>query len=149
MAKKIASHVKVLLPLLILPLTNSSLPFNHSTTHERHKDESTALLQFKHNFVINNFASHNPSSYPKTVSWIPSWHGVECDEVTGHVIGIDLSSSQLYGSLDPNSSLFQLRHLQELDLSDNDSNNPQIPARLCELSQLPESLSVQGEYIFW
>ncbi|MED6185033.1 hypothetical protein PIB30_053116 [Stylosanthes scabra] len=124
-------------------LTNSSLPFNHSTTHhECHKDESTTLLQFKHSFVINNFASHNPFSYPKTASWIPttdccySWHGVECEELTGHVIGIDLSSSQLHGSLDPNSSLFQLRHLQELDLSDNDFNNSQIPARLYELSQL-------------
>ncbi|KAK7340518.1 hypothetical protein VNO77_21224 [Canavalia gladiata] len=31
--------------------------------------------------------------------------GIECDEFTGHVIGIDLSSSQLYGSVDANKNV--------------------------------------------
>ncbi|QHO39483.1 Receptor-like protein [Arachis hypogaea] len=65
-----------------------------------------------------------------------SWDGIECDEFTGHVIGIDLSSSQLYGSIDANSSLFSLVHLQSLDLSDNDFNHSQIPTIIGNFSQL-------------
>ncbi|QHO40048.1 Receptor-like protein [Arachis hypogaea] len=79
-------------------------------------------------------ASYNPFSSPKTLTWIPttdccSWDGIKCDELTGHVISIDLSSSLLYGSMDPNSTFFSLVHLQSLDLSDNDFNHSQIPAR--------------------
>ncbi|MED6164208.1 hypothetical protein PIB30_087479, partial [Stylosanthes scabra] len=128
-------------------LLTNCLPLNHSTSthhhhhHECHQHESSALLQFKEAFLISEFASYNPFSYPKTLSWIPAtdccfWDGIECDELTGHVIGIDLSSSQLYGSMDPNSTLFLLVHLQSLDLSDNDFNHSQIPAKIAELSQL-------------
>ncbi|XLU99840.1 receptor-like protein 6 isoform X2 [Arachis hypogaea] len=38
--------------------------------------------------------------------------------------------------MDPNSTLFSLVHLQSLDLSDNDFNHSQIPAKIGELSQL-------------
>ncbi|XLU55022.1 hypothetical protein S245_049670 [Arachis hypogaea] len=38
--------------------------------------------------------------------------------------------------MDPNSTLFSLVHLQSLDLSDNDFNHSQIPARIGDLSQL-------------
>ncbi|XLT56496.1 receptor-like protein 12 [Arachis ipaensis] len=121
-----------------------SLLFSSSTivkAHQCHGTESNALLQFKESFVISKFASYNHFSYPKTVSWMPSidccsWDGIECDEVTGHVIGIDLSSSQLYGSIDANSSLFSLVHLQSLDLSDNDFNHSQIPTMIGNFSQL-------------
>ncbi|RYR14539.1 hypothetical protein Ahy_B04g071137 [Arachis hypogaea] len=122
-------------------LTNC-LPSNHLTTNECHEDESNALLKFKESFVISKSVSQNPFSYPKTASWIPttdccsSWHGVECDELTGHVTGVDLSSCQLYGSMDGNSTLFSLVHLQSLDLSDNNFNHSQIPARTGDLSQL-------------
>ncbi|RYR60641.1 hypothetical protein Ahy_A04g017695 isoform B [Arachis hypogaea] len=94
-------------------LTNCS-PLNHSTHHhECHEHESYALLQFKESFLTSKSASYNPISYPKTASWVPttdccSWDGIECNELTGHVIGIDLSSGQLYGSMDPNSTLFSL-----------------------------------------
>ncbi|MED6208459.1 hypothetical protein PIB30_045251 [Stylosanthes scabra] len=123
------------------PLTNC-LTLNHSTTNQCHEDESSALLKFKESFVISKSASQNPFSYPKTSSWIPttdccsSWHGVECDELTGHVTGLDLSSSQLYGSMDSNSTLFSLVHLQSLDLSDNNFNHSQIPPTIGDLSQL-------------
>ncbi|XP_057756202.1 receptor-like protein 7 [Arachis stenosperma] len=123
------------------PLTNC-LTMNHSTTNVCHEDESNALLKFKESFVISKSASQNPFSYPKTASWIPttdccsSWHGVECDDLTGHVTGIDLSSSQLYGSMDGNSTLFSLVHLRSLDLSDNNFNHSQVPARIGYLSPL-------------
>ncbi|MED6144754.1 hypothetical protein PIB30_018427 [Stylosanthes scabra] len=128
-------------------LLTNCLPLNHSTTthhhhyHECHEHESYALLRFKESFVIRKSASYNPFSYPKTLSWIPStdccnWDGIQCHELTGHVIGVDLASSQLYGSMDPNSTLFSLVHLQSLNLSDNHFNHSQIPAKIGELSHL-------------
>ncbi|XLT57083.1 hypothetical protein HN873_049687 [Arachis hypogaea] len=135
-------------------LFTNCLTLNDSTTthhHECHQHESNALLSFKQSFIISKSASYNTFSYPKTVSWIPttdccSWNGIECDELTGHVISIDLSSSLLYGSMDPNSTLFSLVHLQSLDLSDNDFSHSQIPARIGHLSQLRHlNLSQYGE----
>ncbi|XP_029153486.2 uncharacterized protein [Arachis hypogaea] len=125
-------------------LFTNCLTMNHSTAthhHECHQHESNALLSFKKTFIISKSASYNPLSYPKTLSWVPatdccSWDGIECNELTGHVIGIDLGSSQLYGSMDANSTLFSLVHLQSLDLSDNHFNHSQIPVRIGELSQL-------------
>ncbi|XP_050247150.1 receptor-like protein 33 isoform X2 [Quercus robur] len=62
------------------------------------------------------------NSYPKTASWKEdkdccSWDGVECDNATRHVIGLDLSCSWLNGSIHSNSSLFLLRHLRSLNLA--------------------------------
>ena len=118
-------------PLFTFLIHNYKLFIFYSAYTMSHEDESGALLQFKESFVIREFASHNPFSHPKTTSWMPSthccsWHGIECDEHIGHVIGIDLSSSQLHGSMDANSSLFSLVHLQRLDLSDNDFNYSQV-----------------------
>ncbi|RDX91999.1 Receptor-like protein 12, partial [Mucuna pruriens] len=106
-----------------------------------HEDESYALLQFKERFVFSKSASYNPFSYPKMASWNAttdccSWDGIQCEENTSHVISIDLSSSQMYGTMDANSSLFHLKHLQRLDLADNDFNYSQISPRIGELSQL-------------
>ena len=106
--------------------------------------ERSNLLQFKESFVINQSASSDPSAYPKVASWTLegnnsdccSWDGVECDEVTGHVIGLDLNSSYLYGSINSNSSLFHLVHLQRLNLSDNHFNYSQIPSTVSNLSKL-------------
>jgi hypothetical protein len=106
-----------------------------------HDDESHALLQFKEGFHLNKFASLSPLGYPKTASWNSStdccsWDGIQCDEHTNQVIQIDLSSSQLFGRMDANSTLFRLVHLQVLDLSDNDFNYSQIPSKIGELPQL-------------
>ena len=106
-----------------------------------HQYENQALLQFKEGFVIDNLASDNLLGYPKTASWNSStdccsWDGIKCHEHTDHVIHIDLSSSQLYGTMDANSSLFRLAHLRVLDLSDNDFNYSQIPSKIGKLSQL-------------
>ncbi|KAI9108085.1 hypothetical protein K1719_020958 [Acacia pycnantha] len=106
-----------------------------------HEAESSALLQLKQSFVITKFASQSSLSYPKTNSWIPnsdccSWLGVKCDEQTGHVIGLDISSSQIYGSIGSNSTLFHLSQLQRLNLSDNHFNFSHIPSSLAHLSML-------------
>ncbi|ESR55502.1 hypothetical protein CICLE_v10023814mg, partial [Citrus x clementina] len=48
-----------------------------------------------------------------------SWNGVTCDNVTGNVVGLDLysSCSWLVGTIDDNSTLFHLSHLQSLNLA--------------------------------
>ena len=102
-----------------------------------HDDESFALLQFKE--IFNRSASYAPSAYAKVSSWMIrsndccTWDGVECDENTGHVISLDLSNSSLYGSI--TSSLFQLVHLQKLNLSFN-FNHAEIPVGVRRLSKL-------------
>ncbi|CAL9013554.1 unnamed protein product, partial [Prunus brigantina] len=68
-------------------------------------DECSALLQFKESFAISKSVSAYPLAYPKVAFWTLegyqnrsnccSWDGVECDEDSGHVVGLDLSSSCL------------------------------------------------------
>ena len=110
-----------------------------------HDDESSALLQFKQSFHWNLNSCFDPSDYPpKISSWkvegvdtdCCSWDGVECNEETGHVIGLDLSSSCLYGSMLSNSSLFSLVHLRRLNLAYNHFNSSQIPSGFSRLSGL-------------
>ncbi|XP_028116800.1 receptor-like protein 6 [Camellia sinensis] len=109
-----------------------------------HADESSALLQFKQSFSIDKSTSSDPSTYPKVASWklegdsghCCSWDGVECDQETGHVIGLDLSNSFLYGSINSSSSLYSLVHLQRLNLAYNDFDYSCIPSEIGHLSGL-------------
>ncbi|KAL6314326.1 hypothetical protein AAG906_019027 [Vitis piasezkii] len=69
----------------------------------------------------------NLASFSKTDTWKEgtnccSWDGVTCNRVTDLVIGLDLSCSGLYGTIDSNSSLFLLPHLRRLNLAFNDFN---------------------------
>jgi hypothetical protein len=138
----VRSHVFLVKFLFLYSLF--SFTFTTSLPHIQpkcHQYESQALLHFKEGFVINNLASDNLLGYPTTASWNSStdccsWDGIKCHEHTNHVIHVDLSSSQLYGKMDANSSLFRLVHLRILDLSDNDFNYSQIPPKIGELSQL-------------
>jgi Leucine-rich repeat (LRR) protein len=79
--------------------------------------------------------------HPKTESWKEGtdcclWDGVTCDQKTGHVTGLDLSCSMLYGTLHSNSTLFSMHHLQKLDLSDNHFNFSNISSRFGQFSNL-------------
>eukprot|EP00258_Populus_trichocarpa_P032721 XP_024448740.1 receptor-like protein Cf-9 homolog [Populus trichocarpa] len=115
----------------------------HSTISSSHfcaHDQSLSLLQFKESFSIRSSASDR-CQHPKTESWKEgtdccSWDGVTCDMKTGHVTGLDLACSMLYGTLHPNSTLFSLHHLQQLDLSDNDFNSSHISSRFGQFSNL-------------
>ncbi|KAM1230256.1 hypothetical protein EV1_040058 [Malus domestica] len=89
-------------------------------------EDKSALLQFKDSFIIDKSASRSTDAYPKFSSWKPaeggnstccSWEGVKCDEKTGHMIGLDLGSSYLHGSINSNSSLFPLVHLTSLTIT--------------------------------
>ncbi|KAL0006475.1 hypothetical protein SO802_014036 [Lithocarpus litseifolius] len=130
--------------LCILPLFYQihSSPSMHPSCHD---DERSALLQFKQSFTIEESASSFPIACNRVRSWTPegenstdccSWHGVDCDEDTGHVIGLDLSNSCLLGSINSNSTLFHLVHLQKLNLADNYFNYSQIPSQVGNLSRL-------------
>uniref|UniRef100_A0A6N2KJY4 Uncharacterized protein n=1 Tax=Salix viminalis TaxID=40686 RepID=A0A6N2KJY4_SALVM len=93
-------------------------------------DESLALLQFKTSFPMM-------SSYPwREGTDCCSWDGVTCNMKTGHVIGLHLRCSRLYGTLHSNSTLFFLHHLQKLDLSRNDFNGSVISSSFGQLLHL-------------
>ncbi|KAJ6881224.1 receptor-like protein 9DC3 [Populus alba x Populus x berolinensis] len=121
-----------------------SLNYSSSSSHLCAHHQSLSLLQFKQSFSINSSASSEyycQYPFPKTESWIEGtdccfWDGVTCDLKTGHVTGLDLSCSMLYGTLRPNNSLFSLHNLQQLDLSFNDFNTSHISSRFGHFSSL-------------
>ncbi|KAJ9686883.1 hypothetical protein PVL29_015652 [Vitis rotundifolia] len=137
-----------------------------------HDSENFALLQFKQSFLIDEHASNDPSAYPKVAMWnshgegegsdCRSWDGVECDRETGHVIDLHLASSFLYGSINSSSGLFNLVHLQRLDLSDNYFHHFEIRNGIVQLpmlrslnlsysvfsSQIPSELLALSELVF-
>ncbi|KAF9671008.1 hypothetical protein SADUNF_Sadunf12G0002100 [Salix dunnii] len=115
--------------------SNYSSP-SHSCAH----DQSLSLLQFKASFSINSSAS-GYCQHPKTESWKEGtdcclWDGVTCEMKTGVVTGLHLACSLLYGTLHSNSTLFSLRHLQKLDLSDNDFISSHISPQFGQFSNL-------------
>ncbi|XP_045832016.1 receptor-like protein 7 [Trifolium pratense] len=112
----------------LLLLTNfTSYTFSLCNHHD-----SSALLQFKNSFFVNTsstpsdtFWFYKCSSFSfKTETWKNNtdcceWDGVTCDTVSDYVIGLDLSCNNLKGELHPNSTIFQLKHLQQLNLAFN------------------------------
>ncbi|KAL6330048.1 hypothetical protein AAG906_039965 [Vitis piasezkii] len=111
----------LLLSSFYLTVVNSSSSMQQPLCHD---SESSALLQFKQSFLIDEDASNDPFAYPKVAM------------ETGHVIGLHLARSCLYGSINSNSTLFSLVHLQRLNLSDNDFNCSVILFGVGQLSRL-------------
>ncbi|OMO76617.1 hypothetical protein COLO4_25512 [Corchorus olitorius] len=98
--------------------------------------DSSALLQFKSTISVDSSPQYScqSNSPPKTDSWDKTtncclWEGVTCDNVTSHVIALDLSCSWLAGALPSNSNtaLFLPGRLQRLNLAQN-SLNGSIPS---------------------
>ncbi|KAA8545532.1 hypothetical protein F0562_020316 [Nyssa sinensis] len=97
--------------------------------------EQKALLRFKQGFT-------NPSN--RLSSWVVEedcckWRGVRCNNITGHVVALDLHSQSpsdevLRGEL--NDSLLDLPFLSYLDLSLNDFRQIQIPQFIGTLHNL-------------
>ncbi|KAK3232439.1 hypothetical protein Dsin_004320 [Dipteronia sinensis] len=123
-----------------------------------HDDEHSALLKFKQSHPIDKYNCYDPSVYPKVESWkmegrnssstdCCSWDGVKCDEQTGHVTSLDLSSSCLSGSINSTSSLFHLVHLQWFSLANNKFDFFEIPATINNLSRLSH-LNLSYSYIY-
>jgi hypothetical protein len=108
--------------MYLLLLHFPSLSSSSSLNFLCHHDESSALLQFKSSFstiITNPYCEESAS---KTATWkngtdCCSWHGVTCDTISGHVIGLNLGCEVINGTLNANSTLYHLSHLQTLDLS--------------------------------
>ena len=120
-------HFLLCLLLLSHATCSSSLPSFSPPISMPICHPERALLQFKNSFSLPHDNSipfhcdlyHGIQSYAKTNSWINgticcTWNGITCDNKIGHVIGIDVSCSQLQGIIHSNSSLFYLQHLQRL-----------------------------------
>jgi hypothetical protein len=123
------------------------LLLTHFTSHTfsmcNHHDTS-ALLHFKNSFSLNTSSQlYFPrSSFSfKTKSWKNNtdcceWDGVTCDTMSDHVIGLDLSCNNLKGELHPNSTIFQLKHLQQLNLAFNNFSWSSMPIGIGDLVNL-------------
>ncbi|XP_048439360.1 receptor-like protein 7 [Pyrus x bretschneideri] len=98
------------------------------------QDEKLALLHFKQSLVFD------PSTSSKLVSWNSSidccsWAGLSCSE--GRVVGLDISGECISGNIGNSSSLFNLQHLQSLNLADNEvGHGSQIPSAIGKLTDL-------------
>ncbi|XP_050207978.1 receptor-like protein 6 [Mercurialis annua] len=132
------------LAAFIPSFSSSSFSFSSSIKHRCHDNERSALLQFKNSFLSTN--NCYDQYYSKVESWklvdgessgdCCTWDGVECDDRTNHVIGLDLTDSCISASISSNSTLFDLVHLQTLNLAYNIFFQSQIPSRIGELSSL-------------
>ncbi|KAF8023387.1 hypothetical protein BT93_F0789 [Corymbia citriodora subsp. variegata] len=114
-----------------------SLPF--TTAQLCHHVQSDALLQLSNSLTVETDTDRRCD--PKTTTWkngldCCSWDGVACDNITGNVIGLDLSLSCLQGTLHSNGSLFALRHLQSLNLAFNDFRTSPILPELSVFTEL-------------
>ncbi|GAB2269770.1 hypothetical protein Dimus_004692 [Dionaea muscipula] len=119
-----------------------------------HDNESTVLLPFKLSFSLSVEASSDPFAYPKTRNSTGEgsdcclWDGIECDVKRGHVITLDLRSSFLYGFMNSISTIFNLVHLELLELSDNNFRYSPIPIAVA-LGSLAELNLPQPLFIFF
>lgn len=105
------------------------------------EDDRSSLLRLKQSL---NFSS---SASTKLVTWNASidccsWVGVNCS-ANGYAVGLDLSGEQILSEIDNSlseidnsSSLFDLQHLQSLNLADNGNDYYQIPSSIGRLASL-------------
>ncbi|XP_057441396.1 receptor-like protein 7 [Lotus japonicus] len=127
----------LLLPYFIFHLFLLLLHFPSYTYSLCNYHDNSALIQFKNSFVVNS-SDDQPFTFQrddglspcssfssKTESWkngtdCCKWDGVTCDDaVSGRVIGLDLTCGHLRGEFHPNNTIFQLKHLQQLNLAYN------------------------------
>ncbi|AES99948.1 putative leucine-rich repeat-containing, plant-type, leucine-rich repeat domain, L [Medicago truncatula] len=127
------------------------LLLTHFTSHTFslcNQHDTSALLHFKNSFSFNTSSKSDIHFWPrcstfsfKIESWKNNtdccgWDGVTCDSMSDHVIGLDLSCSNLNGELHPNSTIFQLRHLQQLNLAFNNFSGSLLHVSIDDLVNL-------------
>ncbi|PRQ44615.1 putative leucine-rich repeat-containing, plant-type, leucine-rich repeat domain, L [Rosa chinensis] len=108
------------------------IPTVHSNCIEAHRQ---SLLHFKQSLVL-----FDSSKSSKLITWNSSteccsWLGVTCS-TNGSVVGLDISNESISCYIDNSSSLFQLQHLQSLNLADNDFRSSSIPPAIGKLTEL-------------
>ncbi|KAL5794294.1 hypothetical protein ACOSP7_002888 [Xanthoceras sorbifolium] len=95
-----------------------------------HESEHSALLQFNESLTINVLGA--VAGFSK---------GVTCNNHTGRITRIDLSSARLSGHINSTSTLFHFVHLEWLSLADNEFHNSKIPATIKNFQgELPFSI---------
>ncbi|KAF7132149.1 hypothetical protein RHSIM_Rhsim09G0138900 [Rhododendron simsii] len=107
--------------------------------------EKQALLKFKEALIddgdsLSSWGSENDEKE------CCKWRGVECNNHTGHVAGLNLSTWSLAGKISP--SFLELQHLEYLDLSGNNFGGDYTPIpnhHLGNVSSL-QYLSLGGNY---
>ncbi|KAK9095832.1 hypothetical protein Sjap_021329 [Stephania japonica] len=115
-----------------ISLANNSSSAYRNPISSCRPDQSIALLQFKSSFSIESVSKLR--SWKANTDCCSSWDGVSCDDF-GYVIGLDVSESWLVGNIDSNSSLFNLYHLQNVNLAFNDFNSSSIPAGFVRMNR--------------
>lgn len=128
--------------LLILFVHQSQLTY--AGKHLCVRDETFYLLQLKQGLTVDPnayFYGCDSEAEAKTLSWNATrdcceWGGVTCNVFTGHVIGLDLSLSCLKGTIDANSTLKKLGHLQRLNLAYNKLSDFPLGNSISQLSSL-------------
>ncbi|CAN1277002.1 Receptor-like protein 43 [Linum perenne] len=102
------------------------------------------LLQLKKGFNFNTSLSQKLARWDSSIDCC-RWPGIRCDP-GGHVIGLDLSGEMIMGGLDDAMAMFNLQHLQVLDLSFNNFNTT-VPTGIGNLTYLRYlNLSSAGFY---
>ncbi|OMO88563.1 hypothetical protein COLO4_20210 [Corchorus olitorius] len=134
-----------------LILLSSSISFvlcisQFQTSHQNHclDDQRSALVELQlglyHSHNFTNFSS-KAELWDHLTTDCCTWKGVTCDGL-GHVIGLDVSYRNLSGSF---QSIFNLHHLQKLNLAGNNFFNnslfPSLFERLANLTHLNLSAS--------
>ncbi|KAL6278176.1 hypothetical protein ACE6H2_021777 [Prunus campanulata] len=107
------------------------------------KNQQLSLLQLKKSLTFyNDSTGYSPVSSTKVISWNSSrdccsWVGVTCS-TSGNVVGLDISSECITGGIDNSSSLFDLEHLQTLNMANNKlgSVDHSIPSAIGKLTDL-------------
>ncbi|KAE8680880.1 Detected protein of unknown function [Hibiscus syriacus] len=83
-------------------------------------DQRFSLLQLQHDlYYAPNFTFTSKFELWDLNTDCCSWEGVTCDDAIGHVTGLDLSYKNLSGTF---HSIFDLHHLQHLNLAGNNFN---------------------------
>ncbi|CAB4315241.1 unnamed protein product [Prunus armeniaca] len=96
-------------------------------------DQQSLLLQLKNSLKFDSAKSNKLKQW-KNGSDYCSWEGVSCKD--GCVSHLDLSSESISGGLDNSSALFDLQHIENLNLAYNNFNNTQIPSKFDSLTGL-------------
>ncbi|KAF3447723.1 hypothetical protein FNV43_RR08426 [Rhamnella rubrinervis] len=79
-------------------------------------DQQSLLLQFKNALIFKATESKSLVRWNQS-SDCCTWEGISCEQ--GRVTGLKLSNEWISGGINDNSTLFNLRYLQSLDLSYN------------------------------
>ncbi|XP_021832109.1 receptor-like protein 12 [Prunus avium] len=97
-------------------------------------DQQSLLLRLKETLIFDSSVSSKLIYWNSSTNCC-SWAGVSCTD--GLVIGLDISEESISGGIDNSSILFDLQHLQSLNLANNyASNASQIPSAIGRLTNL-------------